>query len=85
MGLLPPMRVFEKMQDLLREISDIDQSIDDLRAAVEKKCDAFIDSVDPSEDKLARRIATEVMVTLGFLQDVGPVHQLNAPNGNPQS
>ncbi|CAG7937467.1 unnamed protein product [Penicillium nalgiovense] len=85
MGLLPPMRVFEKMQDLLREISDIDQSIDDLRAAVEKKCDAFIDSVDPSEDKLARRIATEVMVTLGFLQDVGAVHQLNAPNGNPQS
>ncbi|KAJ5457382.1 hypothetical protein N7530_012656 [Penicillium desertorum] len=85
MGLLPPMRVFEKMQKLLKDISDIDQSVDDRRAAVKKECAAFIHSVEPSEQMLAERIVKEVMEALGILQDVGAVHQLNASDVNPQS
>ncbi|KAJ5355571.1 hypothetical protein N7517_010180 [Penicillium concentricum] len=68
MGLLPPMRVFEKMQELLREISDIDQSIDHPPGMVEEKCADFLNDVDPSEQMLAKRIAEEVMETLGHLK-----------------
>lgn len=66
MGLLPPMQVFQKMQELLREISDIEQSIDHPGGAVKEKCDNFLNDVDPSEQMLAKRIVNEVTETLGF-------------------
>ena len=65
MGLLPPMQVFQKMQELLREISDIEQSIDH-PGGVKEKCDNFLNNVDPSEHMLAKRIVNEVTETLGF-------------------
>ncbi|CAI7633087.1 unnamed protein product [Penicillium crustosum] len=66
MGLLPPMQVFLKMQELLREISEIEQSIDHPGGAVKEKCDNFVNDVDPSEQMLAKRIVNEVTKTLGF-------------------
>ncbi|CAI7603616.1 unnamed protein product [Penicillium viridicatum] len=65
MGLLPPMQVFQKMQELLREISDIEQSIDH-PGGVKEKCDNFLNDVDPSEQMLAKRIVNEVTETLGL-------------------
>ncbi|CAI7616555.1 unnamed protein product [Penicillium discolor] len=66
MGLLPPMQVFQKMQELLREISEIEQSIDRPGVAVKEKCDNFLNDVDPSEQMLAKRIVKEVRETLGI-------------------
>lgn len=66
MGLLPPMQVFQKMQELLREVSNIDQSIVHPGAAVKEKCDNFLNGVDPAEQMLAKRIVDEVAETLGF-------------------
>ncbi|KAJ5927683.1 hypothetical protein N7516_009456 [Penicillium verrucosum] len=66
MGLLPPMQVFQKMQELLREVSNIDQSIVHPGAAVKEKCDNFLNGVDPAEQMLAKRIVNEVAETLGF-------------------
>ncbi|KAJ5951594.1 uncharacterized protein N7479_010007 [Penicillium vulpinum] len=70
MGLLPPMQVFEKMQELLEEISNIEESIAIPRGLVEEKCANFLNNVDSSEQMLAQRIVDEVMETLGFLKSI---------------
>ncbi|KXG51762.1 uncharacterized protein PGRI_091550 [Penicillium griseofulvum] len=70
MGLLPPMSVFEKMQELLKAISDIDQTKENLRDKVKEECEKFLNNVDPSEHMLAKRIVDEVMDTMGFFKRI---------------
>ncbi|KAJ5120971.1 uncharacterized protein N7515_008932 [Penicillium bovifimosum] len=71
LGLLPPMGVFEKMQELLSEIeADLDQGSDSLLPGVDEKCAQFLDRVDPSERRLAERIVTEVKGTLSYLKSI---------------
>jgi hypothetical protein len=68
MGLLPPMSVFEKMQELLKAISEIDPTKVNLRDKVKEECENFLNDVDPSEQMLAKRIVDEVMDTMGFFK-----------------
>jgi hypothetical protein len=70
MGLLPPMGVFEKMQELLSEIEGLDQSLDSPLLVVDEKCARFLNRVDPSERRLAERIVMEVKETLSYLKSV---------------
>jgi hypothetical protein len=64
MGLLPPMQVFIKMQELLREIEGIGSDSAQSRALVEDKCAQFLREMNPPERMLAERIVMEVKETL---------------------
>jgi hypothetical protein len=64
MGLLPPMEVFKKMQELLREIEKIQPDLKHSQALVDDKCVQFLRDVNPLERMLAERIVAEVKETL---------------------
>ncbi|KAJ5902204.1 hypothetical protein N7495_002732 [Penicillium taxi] len=74
MGLLPPMLVFHKMQDLLEGLSEMQEdgslsfpANESQRPAIELKFNAFLDAVsieDYGSLPLARRIRDEVYETL---------------------
>ncbi|KAJ5457416.1 hypothetical protein N7475_008804 [Penicillium sp. IBT 31633x] len=70
MGLLPPMRVFEKMQELLEELGESEQGLVHSPGVVDAMCTRFLGEVDSTERRLAERIVTEVKDTLAHPKSI---------------